>query len=281
MSSEYITSVLSKENIESYALNHTEYYSCVGYYKKAAEHSVVRKKQDFYLLMLCADGCGTLCSDGNAFEIQKGDCMVCYAGTSVAYTSSKEHPWSLYWIHFDIQSKSPLLPLLYNEDVSPQKPVVNIQNGLALIELFEKIIKFNDAPSDELQFYLHQNVFLTLLYTGLAYYKTPDRVNRYITEAIQYIENNLNKKITLNELAEHVHLSKYYFSHLFQESMQVSPSRYITERRIQYAKTLMASSSLSIREIAEKSGFDNAMYFSNVFKKHEGISPKSFNSLRI
>lgn len=273
---EYITMTLSRENIERYAATHTEYYSSVGYYKNAAGHSIVRKMQDFYLLMLCVDGSGMLHSGGRMFEIQKGDCMVCHAGGPISYASSADNPWSLYWIHFALDSKSPLMPFLYNDDVNPQKPVANICNKLAMIELFERILKFNDILSDELQFCFHQNMFLALLYTGLSAYKKATGDNDYIAAAVKYIENNMNRRITLSELAGQVHLSRYHFSRLFQKTMQVPPSRYIVERRIQYAKTLLVSSSLSIGEIALAAGFENGMYFSKVFKRYEGVSPKRY-----
>lgn len=276
MPSEYITAVLSKEKLERYASRHTEYYSCAGYYKKAASHSVVRKRQEFYLFMLCVDGCGTLCGNGREYAIKKGDCMVCYEGMPVAYTSSKEQPWSLYWIHFDLKKNSPMRSFLYSKDVNPERPVVNVSGRLPLIDLFERIINFNDALADDLQFGLYQNLFLTLLYTGLAAYQTAGSTNGYVAAAVKYIENNMNQKITLDELAAQVHLSKYYLAHLFRETMDVSPARYIIEKRMQYAKTLLASSSLTISEIAKEAGFDNAMYFSNAFRQNEGVSPRLY-----
>lgn len=278
MQSEFITTTLNNEKIENYAFSHTEFYSCAGYYKHAAGHSVIRKQQKFYLLMLCVDGCGTLCSGGNTYAIQKGDCMLCHAGGPIAYTSSREQPWSLYWVHFELTRESPVFPFLYSKEINPQRVVVNVHNKMPLIDLFEKIINFDDALSDDLQFCLQQSVFLTLLYTGLSAFKMSKGTNQYISAAVKYIDNNINQKITLDELAEEVHLSKYYLSHLFQQIMDISPNRYIIERRIRYAKTLLISSSLTIAEIAREAGFDNAMYFSNIFKRRVGMTPKNYRS---
>jgi AraC family transcriptional regulator of arabinose operon len=276
MKSEYINVTLNERMVRQYASTHTEYYSCAGYYKKAASHHVVRKHQDFYLMMLCVEGCGTLCIDGNSFEIHKGDCMLCYSGVPVSYTSSKAQPWSLYWIHFDLKENSPLFTFIQSLVITTKKPVMAVQNKLPLTELFEKIIDFNDTLPNDLQFCLQQNTFLTLLYTGLSVYVQKSIPNKYVATAIKYIGNNIGQKITINELASQVHLSRYYLAHLFQQSMNVSPAQYIIEERIRYGKALLVSSSLTISEIASKTGFDNAMYFSNTFKKHTGFSPKDY-----
>lgn len=65
----------------------------------------------------------------------------------------------------------------------------------------------------------------------------------------------------------------FYFSELFKKTFKMSPVRFVTKLRIDYAKELLVTNRYSVSEIVETCGFSNAYYFSNVFKKQTGFSP--------
>ena len=87
----------------------------------------------------------------------------------------------------------------------------------------------------------------------------------------QYTEN-----ITLTGLAEKYAISVSYLSELLKEHLQLSFSEYISSKRIQKAKELLADESLSIEQIAEQTGYNDYFYFTKVFKKNTGISPSKY-----
>lgn len=97
-----------------------------------------------------------------------------------------------------------------------------------------------------------------------------------IQDAINYIDLNFYKDLSMAQIAEYVHLNQWYFSDLFKEKMEISFSDYITNIRIDHAKELLIKTSLKNYEIAEKVGFRNATYFNSVFKKREGMTPKAY-----
>ncbi len=104
------------------------------------------------------------------------------------------------------------------------------------------------------------------------YFKHSDKLNR-INIAVEYINNNYNKDISSSSLAEMLHLSEGYFSHLFRSTLGMTATSYITGVRLANAGKLLAKTQMSVTDIAFQCGFSDANYFSRVFKKEIGISP--------
>ena len=92
----------------------------------------------------------------------------------------------------------------------------------------------------------------------------------------EYIRQNLNKRLSLNEVASVFNFSPNYLSQLFAQWGESGFVEFVTATRVNAAKDLMASTDLKIYEISERVGFDSAFYFSKVFKKVEGISPREY-----
>lgn len=97
-----------------------------------------------------------------------------------------------------------------------------------------------------------------------------------IKKAIKYIEKNYNKCITLEDVAEYVHLNPQYFSRYFKKMMNINFIDYLSKLRINLSKKLLAKTDLSINSISLKVGYIDSSYFCKVFKKIEGISPYNF-----
>lgn len=97
-----------------------------------------------------------------------------------------------------------------------------------------------------------------------------------VAEVRQYIQNNLSKRLSLNDVAAVFNFSPSYLSQLFSQSGESGFVEFVTETRIAAAKELMASTDLKIYEISERLGFESAFYFSKVFKKIEGVSPRAY-----
>ncbi len=98
---------------------------------------------------------------------------------------------------------------------------------------------------------------------------------RALKEVIDYIGDNLEKDLTLAEMAGVAHMSPYHFSRLFKESTGLTPHRYVIERRVQRAEELLGSSALPIAEIALLCGFANQSHLNRHFKRLLGVSPKA------
>lgn len=104
-------------------------------------------------------------------------------------------------------------------------------------------------------------------------------MNTQIQEAVQYINANYGRKITLDDIAKHIYLNRTYASYMFKKHMNVNFMDYLEMVRINKAKELLLESNLPITEIAVKVGYASQSYFTKVFKRNTGLSPNIFRSL--
>lgn len=102
-----------------------------------------------------------------------------------------------------------------------------------------------------------------------------------ITATINYIKNNLHKTITLMDLADHVNISTYHFSHLFKRELDISPIKYVSMTKINHAKTILLTSNSSINEISDSLGYSSSSSFINAFRLRVGISPQKYRQQEI
>lgn len=94
--------------------------------------------------------------------------------------------------------------------------------------------------------------------------------------SIGYIYANFDRQMTLDEIAAEVGLSKYYFTREFKRLTGKTPFEFICDLRCEYAIKLMSNGVSSVREICGECGFENLSYFSKVFRKYTGLSPKEY-----
>lgn len=106
--------------------------------------------------------------------------------------------------------------------------------------------------------------------------KTKYEAMQYFKDVLDFIEANIDKQITLEDLADQCYLSPVYFSNLFYEKLGVRPIQYLTNQRIQKIQTLLICTNKPIKEISEECGFKDTNYLCRVFKNHIGMSPVKY-----
>lgn len=97
-----------------------------------------------------------------------------------------------------------------------------------------------------------------------------------IRDCIRFVEEHYAEQIRLENLAERAYLSPEYFSKVFKRLTSQTPIEFITSLRLDKAKQLLSTSSLPVTEIAQRTGFHDANYFSRQFRKAEGMSPATW-----
>jgi len=111
---------------------------------------------------------------------------------------------------------------------------------------------------------------------ALQQIKRTSTSNSSIISAIEFIDNNLDKRLTLDQVSGKVYLSDYYFSKLFKRETGLSFSVYLNARKIQKAMILLKESDKSVKVISDELGFTRLSYFSQTFKKYTGYAPTKY-----
>lgn len=159
----------------------------------------------------------------------------------------------------------------------------NIVYDSCLIGIFEKIIaEWNQKNpcyiTASRSLYLELMVYITRNHSVKTdnISRTSDKILNNIKLAMGYINANIFKKFTLDEIATQVGLSKSYFSREFKKQTGITIITYINILKCEKAKRLLTKENLSIKETCEKLGFDNLSYFSKIFKQYVGVSPLTY-----
>lgn len=233
-----------------------------------AERTVTR----YEIELLISDG-GTSFLNGRAYPIKKGNFLIAKPGD----TRHSILPFQSYFIHLsDLNSD-----ILYYAEQMPG--IFRINDRKKYIKLFEEISHYNysSAPGSELLMMSKIYELLHCAYNDYLLAKNTGQtrgINRALQEAREFIEKNYSDEILLEDIAKQCNLSPIYLHKIFKETFGMSPHAYLMSKRLDAAKNLLLASNYSLVEIALMCGFTSQSYFSYVFKKYVGDTPKAFKS---
>lgn len=145
---------------------------------------------------------------------------------------------------------------------------------------------FSEEPDTYRSLYRKKSVaaiiqWLRQLEQGLCEAFSDDgRCHRHylVDNCCKYISEHINQRITLQDIADTFGISPNYMGQLFKKHMHVGISEYITSQKIAESKRLLRNTGLKVYEISDQLGFESAFYFSKVFKKATGFSPKDYRN---
>lgn len=118
---------------------------------------------------------------------------------------------------------------------------------------------------------------LLLAFSEAAHQQQPfESYNELIQKAIHFIKSKAKQKLSLKDVAAELHVNACYLSSIFKKETGKAMTVYIAELKIEEAKQLLIHTDLSITQICYEIGYDNPSYFTEVFKKFAGLTPKDF-----
>lgn len=121
------------------------------------------------------------------------------------------------------------------------------------------------------------NLKISLFEQRITQEKEPEKQEeRTISGITRYLQEHLSEEVSLSVLSEEFHLNPQYISQLFKSEIGVGFLTYLTNARLEKAKKLLVSTSLSVAEVAQQCGYSDYRVFTKGFKKTEGITPSQF-----
>lgn len=240
-------------------------------------HVSGRKNLLSYLFFVVLKGSGTLVYDNTEYTLHEGDCVFIDCRKAYSHCSSQDL-WTLRWVHFYGPSMHNIYEKYLQRGGLPCFPSAECSEYANLLQEL-----FSIASSDSYVKDMEINATLSSLLTYLmqeSWHPDSHRQNasgkRNLREIKDYIDLHYSQKITLDDLAGHFFINKFYLSRLFKEQFGTSVNNYLLQVRTTQAKQLLRFSDLSIEQIGQKCGMDDANYFSRMFKKMEGITPGEY-----
>lgn len=211
-------------------------------------------------------------------SIRKNQAFGIFKNDTVNYISDKDDPFYYYWVGFDGEEAERIMRYA---GFTPEFPVVNVKNPKKIISAFKALI----TASKRSDLYKILTAFLRLVtvlhdnnesVSGDVLF---DKENYILKTAEDFIKDHVTEKITINELAKEVNVSREHFSRLFKEKYNISPHKYIARSRLKLAETMLTTTDLTITQIAEALSFSDIYTFSKTFKSIYRVSPSEFRKL--
>ena len=159
---------------------------------------------------------------------------------------------------------------MFYTGVSPDYPWIYNQ---IIRELQVKRVNYEDITS----LYMHHILTTINRYIKEGRETKSDTIND-IEKAAHYFKDNFNKVISVKEYAREHLMSTNHFIHSFKSVMKVSPMQFIINLRILAAKGYLEGGDKNIGEIAREVGYNNALYFTRLFKRHTGMTPTEYRN---
>ncbi|HBF15441.1 MAG TPA: hypothetical protein DDW30_07150 [Clostridiales bacterium] len=228
------------------------------------------RTESLYKVHLVRTGNGFLHTMGSVQPLSEGDIFFTFAGTP--YRPESGENFSYQYVSFLGARANQIMERL---GISPAHSVY--PNCSALTDFWQKGLS---VPSDLTDLISESVLLYTFSYIGnrvLSQKDSEERSDDLYLKLKKYIDDNFNDpELSLTSISEAITYHPKYLSALFKRRMGIGISEYISIARIQNACTLINQGLFCVSEIAALSGFRDALYFSKVFKKKIGLSPRSY-----
>lgn len=256
----------------------------IGYYPKAWHHFRERKEPiSQYVFIYCIEGSGWYRTEGHEYTVHANQYFILPAGAEHAYGADDTNPWTIYWIHF----KGKLASHFAKQCVRPVEIKPGVHSRISTrIDLFEEIFHTLEMG------YSHENLLFACSifyhYLGTLRYlqqyrdagRTDSEKNDIVTAAIHFMKENIEKKLTLQAIAEHAGYSASHFSVLFSKRTGYAPLAYFNQLKIQQACQLLDFTDMKVNQVCFKIGIEDNYYFSRLFSKIMGMSPREYKKMK-
>lgn len=233
-----------------------------------------------YQLLYIASGKAHFFINGKERNVSAGNIIVYLPDQPQDYVYHKEDKTDVYWVHF---TGSDVENILDHYNVHIKDNILYIGTSPDYQWLFGQIIQelqLCRLRYEELLSLLLRNIFILISRSIENNKKFSNATEKEIAFAMHYFRMNYNKEISIDEYAESRNLSVCWFIRCFKQITGQTPLQYILSLRISNAQSLLENTDYSIAEVAEQVGYDNSLYFSRLFHKQTGMSPKEYRKRR-
>ncbi len=233
----------------------------------------------FSSIGLILEGGGTIIVNGQELHPTRGQLYLLPAHTTQTFFTDARHPYRKYYCHFNITCHGTELfdlirtPLCVDAQDTGAAPSLFQQMIAALLgQGLTAAVKAQQHMLDLLVYYLESCPpgQLSLVKTNFG----PP-----LAKAISYVDANLHRMLTVQEMAKIAGYAQSHFTKLFQKNLGVTPAQFLVRKKTEYAIRELTATARPIWDIADALGFSSQFYFTNFFKKHTGMTPSEYRKV--
>ena len=246
-----------------------------GYFFNAQKGRVLRE----YQLLYITKGQGSFASDDTPDrQVGKGHLIVLFPGQWHTYKPDTATGWNEYYIGFEGTMAD---QLVRNSFLTKDNQVLDIGLNEELAMLFSRALEVAEEDKTASQQYL-AGIVLHMIGLVLSVSRNnvfeKYNVSEKMEQAKIIMNENLCREIDPEQLAARLNLSYSWFRKAFKDYTGYAPAKYFQELKMRKAKQLLVGSTHSVKEICFMLGYTSTEHFSNLFKKHAGITPLKYRA---
>ncbi|UOQ48729.1 helix-turn-helix domain-containing protein [Gracilibacillus caseinilyticus] len=256
----------------------------VGSYQMAGDHQVYREagSLDNFSIHVVLAGTGFVEMNGKQYTLQKGDSFLYFPQQEQTYFSSSDDPWSVRWVHFYGSTLTHFL----SEIGFGRFTLWRLPDLARLVKEHELLLQEAEENS-----FLRLSQLSTLTYSFLSCFtnhavpresKSNQEIDLRIQSLLPKMQERAPEPFDLEYWAAETGVSTYYFCRLFKRVTKMTPVTFVTLCRLQWSKQLLLEEkNLTVKEIAERSGYLNPSYFNKLFLENEGMTPTKYRQMYV
>ncbi|WEV65338.1 AraC family transcriptional regulator [Bifidobacterium sp. ESL0764] len=247
----------------------------IGLFRYESGYRQERSSFDSFLLMYIRDGTFTISTHEGTQIARKGDFVLldCYRFHSYETRTGCE----VLWLHFDGTMSRPYFDLIHSRlgtvfiIKNPNRALTRMSN---IIDVFHSQSRISEAQMSK-----YITDILTELVIGTEEQKnTKQRKPHDIDDVLTFIASNLEKPLTVTQLAQNAFMSEYHFIRVFKKETGYTPHAYLLDARMHAAKYRLINSNIPLKQLCAECGFSDTSAFCALFKRKTGMSPMEFRN---
>jgi AraC-like DNA-binding protein len=242
---------------------------------------LIHRHQDVLELLYVISGSGRYVVNNREYFVQAGNLVICNEGIFHGEYPFEEKEMTSICCVLDqvnvqglkknnIISNSDIPVLFFREDREDFEMILR-----SIQHLYEKNSRYQSV-CEKLSQAVLEMVLLKIEKRRKVNVSTHKKNNELLQDVSKYLDEHFMDGVTLTDLEEKFHISKYALLHIFQSNTGISPMKYVMYRKIGESQNLLMNTKMLISEVAEKLNFNDNSHFSAAFKKYVGMTPKEY-----
>lgn len=235
--------------------------------------------KDHYKLFYIHSGQGVFRSRGEVRQLTAGQGFLVTPGAVFSYQADDSSPWVQSWVAFHGSYTETYLSLA---GLSAETPIFQSGADSPLPGCFRQV-RDADYPGESRELRITSAFFQLMAAildeaSGARTGSPPPEGRRktYTARAMEYVDVNYSRGVTVEELAADLGLTRKYLSRLFKDETGISPQQYLLKYRLDKASELLRTTALSVKEVSYSVGYKDPLLFSRMFKQLFGLSPRQY-----
>ncbi|KRM89135.1 AraC family transcriptional regulator [Liquorilactobacillus vini] len=231
-----------------------------------------------YMIHYVKSGIGYFTSNNKVYRLKAGAFFFIEPGKIIKMKADAQDPWTLQWIRFTGKLAGIYMRRI---NISYQDPIFFVSNQHAQIILDNLLEILELSHMDHENDFIFESKLLAILDQLAIMYpqakiKNKNTPNKIFTQGIQFIHNNFETPITIENVVDYLSVDRTYLFKLFKKELGISPQKYLIKCRIRKARQLLSTTDNPINVVANSCGYVNSLHFSRSFKHYTNLSPSQY-----